>query len=135
MFRKAISIIAILFLAVSSTFAITQRRAIVVNDSIVVKPNQRRWITFNVGRDGARLIGSFRAEGGSRNDIKVVVMTTEELENYNNGNEATVNYTSRTSKTVGRFNVYLPEGEYCILFDNPAIVSNKVVRIIAELQY
>jgi hypothetical protein len=134
MLKKSLPIVAALLLIVSFVRAVPQETRVIVSDSITVAPGEIKWYTFDVDRDGGHIIGNFRAQGGSHNDIRVLIMSAEEIENYKNGNNTETYYDSG-KKTVGRFNVNVPGGSYCLVFDNKfSVVSNKAVRIYAEVQ-
>jgi hypothetical protein len=74
----------------------------------------------------------FRAQGGSRNDIQVMIMDADNFENWKNGNSADTYYNSGR-KTVGSFDVTLGKGTYFSVFNNnyslitpKAVIPNRV---------
>ena len=83
-----------------------------------------------------RVVGSFRASGGSGNDIQPLLAEWSECENWINGHEARALY-SRPKTTNGRFDVKIPEpGTYCIAFNNRfSLLSAKNVSADIELSY
>jgi len=71
--------------------------------------------------------------GALINDIRVLIIESLECENYLNGNKATVSY-DNGAKTVGKFDVKLDKGGYCIIFDNRnSVVSAKEVAARVSL--
>ena len=96
-------------------------------EEFVVKAGVARYWKFNVSGSTGRVAGSFRASGGAHNDIRVLITDSDECENYINGNRANVFYDSG-QKTVGKIDVRLNQGGYCIIFDNRnSVVSTKEV--------
>ena len=96
-------------------------------EEFVVKPTTARSWNFRVPPGGGRVGGGFRASGGARNDIRMIIAEETECVNFLNGNEAQVQYDSGP-KTIGKFDVPLSEGGYCIIFDNRnSLVSIKEV--------
>jgi hypothetical protein len=93
-----------------------------------------RYWKFTVAANLATLAGSFRASGGAHNDIRVLITDSDECENYINGNRANVFYDSG-QKTVGKFDVNLRQGGYCLIFDNRnSLVSGKEIDAQVYLQ-
>jgi hypothetical protein len=86
-------------------------------EEFVVKARVARYWKFTVSGSTGRVAGSFRASGGSHNDIRALITDSDECENYLNGNQANVFYDSG-QKTVGKIDVTLKQGGYCIIFDN-----------------
>jgi hypothetical protein len=75
-------------------------------------------------RTGVRRVQGF---GGAKNDTRVVIAEGSECVNYLNGNRASTFYDSGP-KTIGKIDVTLRNGEYCIIFDNRnSVVSSKEV--------
>ena len=96
-------------------------------EEFVVKAGVARYWKFQVTDETGVAAGSFRASGGAHNDIRVLITDSDECENYLNGNRANVVYDSG-QKTVGKIDVRLNRGGYCIIFDNRnSIVSAKEV--------
>jgi hypothetical protein len=102
-------------------------------DEFVVKPRLPRHWNFQVVSAG-RVSGEFRASGGAKNDIRVVIAESSECVNYLNGNRANTFYDSGP-KTIGKINLTLPQGEYCIVFDNrSSVVTSKEIAATVWLQ-
>lgn len=103
-------------------------------DEFVVKARVARYWRVSVAANIGTLVGSFRASGGAHNDIRVLITDSDECENYLNGNRANVFYDSG-QKTVGKFEVNLKQGGYCLIFDNRnSLVSEKEVASAIYLQ-
>lgn len=101
-------------------------------DEFVVKPGIARYWSFSTG--GGRVTGQFRASGGSNNDIRVVITDSDGCINYLNGNRGNWLYDSGKT-TVGRIDLGLSPGAYCIIFDNSnSVVSSKEVAARIYLQ-
>jgi hypothetical protein len=84
----------------------------------------------------ARVVGSFRASGGSGNDVQVVLAEESEWENWVNGHEARVLY-STGRITTGKIDVPIAEaGTYYLAFSNAfSTFSEKDVFAEVELRY
>ena len=96
-------------------------------DEFVVKPKPPRSFNFQISSSTGRVYGEFRASVGARNDIRVVIAESSECVNYLNGNRATTFYDSGP-KTIGKIDVTLRNGDYCIVFDNRnSVVTSKEV--------
>lgn len=98
------------------------------------------WVTYRLRIEpemrNAVLTGSFRAAGGMGNDVAAVVATESEFQNWINGHEARVVYSSGGRKTTDSFKVALPQGEYILAISNKfSIVSLKTVFLNADLSY
>ena len=64
------------------------------------------------------ITGSFRASGGSGNDISVLVLSDMDFTNWNNGHESHCVYQSGTV-TVGQIDTFfLVPGKYHLVFSN-----------------
>lgn len=122
-----------LLIGVACGFAVFAEAAKLVPDEFVVKPGLIRYWKFTVG-SSAQVIGGFRAQGGSRNDIEAIVAEWDECENWLNGNGARVLYSSG-KVTNGKLNVSLRSGEYCVAFSNRmSAVSAKEIAAAIELR-
>jgi hypothetical protein len=76
--------------------------------------------TFSVepGMQNFRLTGHFQASGGTGNDIQAVLATEDEFQNWVNGHQAKVFY-STAQTTTGNLNVGpLVPGRYVLAFSN-----------------
>jgi hypothetical protein len=105
---------------------------------IAVGPGQYRYWRFEVASSmlTPRVMGNFHASGGSGNDIEAVVAEWGECENWLNGHQAQVRYTSG-KVTNGSIDVALRDaGSYCLAFSNKmALVSGKTVTGDIALRY
>src|ERR1043165_2794525 len=110
-------------------------RAVIVNTAFTVKAGDAKVWTFRVGSEGANVVGRFRAEGGSGNDIKCLILDADSFENWRNGHSVRTYYNSEKI-TVANINVNLPQGEYVLVFDNTfSGLSNKAVTANVEMRW
>ena len=110
-------------------------RAVIVNTAFTVKAGDAKYWTFRVGSDGANVVGRFRAEGGSGNDIKCLIVDADSFENWRNGHRVKTYYNSEKI-TVANINVNLPQGEYVLVFDNTySVLTNKAVTANVEMRW
>ena len=110
-------------------------RAVIVNTAFTVKAGDAKYWTFRVGSDGANVVGRFRAEGGSGNDIKCLIVDADSFENWRNGHRVKTYYNSEKI-TVANININLPQGEYVLVFDNTfSGLSNKAVTANVEMRW
>ena len=108
-------------------------RVVIVNTAFTVKAGDAKYWTFGVGNDGANVIGRFRAEGGSGNDIKCLILDADSFENWRNGHRVRTYYNSEKI-TVANINVNLPQGEYVLVFDNTySVLTNKAITANVEM--
>ena len=105
---------------------------------IAVGPGQFQYWRFEVapGMLTPRVIGTFYASGGGGNDIEAIVAEWSECENWLNGHQAQVEYSSG-KVTNGSINVALRDaGSYCLAFSNKmGLVSGKTVTGDIALRY
>ena len=110
-------------------------QAVILNSAFAVKAGDAKYWNFQVGNSGANVVGRFRAEGGSGNDIKCLILDADSFENWRNGHRVKTYYNSEKI-TVANINVNLPEGEYVIVFDNTfSGLSNKAVTAKVEMRW
>lgn len=83
-----------------------------------------------------RVVGSFHASGGSGHDIQAVLAEESEFENWINGHQAQVLY-STGQITNGKIDVYITQpGTYFLAFNNKfSLVTDKDVFAEVELSY
>lgn len=107
--------------------------------AVAVDPRSFTWIPVDV-RDvplmHAYLGGYFEAEGGSGNDIDVMLVDSDGLMNLRNGHSASVFYNSG-KVTIDHPRVGpLPPGLYYVIFSNTfSIFTNKAVQNHLEIDY
>lgn len=84
----------------------------------------------------ARVVGSFHASGGSGNDIQAVLTEESEFENWINGHQARVLY-STDKVTNGKFDVAITQaGTYYVAFSNAfSLLTDKDVFAEVDLRY
>lgn len=94
--RKLWSIYLTLTLALlfSSAIANPLGRVEIVNTAFTVKAGDAKYWNFQVGSAGASVVGRFRAEGGSGNDIKCLILDADSFENWRNGHKVRTYYNS-----------------------------------------
>jgi hypothetical protein len=110
-------------------------RALIVNTAFTVTAGDAKYWTFRVGSDGANVVGRFRAEGGSGNDIKCLILDADSFENWRNGHRVKTYYNSEKI-TVANININLPQGEYVLVFDNTfSGLSNKAITANVEMRW
>ena len=110
-------------------------RAVIVNTAFTVKAADAKYWSFQVGSAGANVVGRFRAEGGSGNDIKCLILDADSFENWRNGHKVKTYYNSEKI-TVANINVNLAPGEYMLVFDNTfSALSNKAVTANVEVRW
>ena len=84
-------------------------RTVIVNTAFTVKAGDAKYWNFQVGSEGTNVVGRFRAEGGSGNDIKCLILDADSFENWRNGHRVKTYYNSEKI-TVANISVSLPEG-------------------------
>lgn len=110
-------------------------RSTIVNTAFTVKAGDAKYWNFRVGSSGANIVGRFRAEGGSGNDIKCLILDADSFENWRNGHRVRTYYNSEKI-TVANININLPEGDFVLVFDNTfSGLSNKAVTANVEMKW
>jgi hypothetical protein len=113
-----------------------------VNGMITVRAGGYYDQSFSVtsSMQNARITGSFRASGGSGNDIVTLIMDDMAFTNWVNGHQVQVYYQSGQI-TVANIDASLPLGKYHLVFSNTfssfssKSVSTKVDLNWSELRY
>ena len=111
----------------------------VVNATITVSPGKHYDIPFSVDVNAmrnVRVAGSFRASGGSGNDIIAIIMDDMAYINWVNGHKVSVLYSSGKI-TVADMNVAITaSGKYHLVFSNNfSIFSSKDVSARVDLEW
>ena len=110
----------------------------IINQEVVVKPREYYVITAYVPFwvTSPKLHVSFRAYGGSGNDIKVYLFDKDSFINWENGHSVTPLY-STEKETIDEFSIPVTSGKkYYIVIDNTfSIFSKKYVKIYIYLTY
>ena len=110
-------------------------RDAIVNTAFTIKAGDAKYWNFQVGSAGANVVGRFRAEGGSGNDIKCLILDADSFENWRNGHRVRTYYNSEKI-TVANININLPQGEYVLVFDNTySVLTNKAVTANVETRW
>ena len=110
-------------------------QGVIVSTAFTVKAGDAKYWNIHVGSDGANVVGRFRAEGGSGNDIKCLILDADSFENWRNGHRVRTYYNSEKI-TVANINVNLPQGEYVLVFDNTySVLTNKAVTANVEIRW
>lgn len=103
-----------------------------MNNIISVPAGKYRYYPVFVSGD-MNMVGTFRAYGGSGNDIKVYVLDEMSFINWKNRHSAETLYNSGR-ETVGKINVALNPGKYYLIFDNTfSFISDKGINAHIEL--
>lgn len=110
-----------------------------VNATITVGPGEHYDIAFSVDVDAmqdVRVVGSFRASGGSGNDIKAFIMDDLAYINWVNGHQVSVLYSSGKI-TIANINVPITSSDrYHLVFSNDfSIFSSKDVSTRVDLEW
>jgi hypothetical protein len=129
--------IVVVFCAVLSLpiTASTASKITIVNTAFTVRAGDARYWNFRVGRDGANVIGRFRAEGGGGNDIKCLILDGDSFENWRNGHTVNTYYNSGKI-TVANINVRLGESNYILVFDNTySVLTSKAVTANVDVRW
>jgi zinc-ribbon domain len=104
----------------------------IAKGSFVVAPGKYTCWDFEIvfENDTTRIVGKFQAEGGSGNDIRVMLLTAEGFLNWSNGHGCqNCSFYDSGKVTAGHIDVKVPEGKYYLIFSNiGAFFSNKVVK-------
>ena len=136
--RRSWTVYLTLTLVVLFTWSVTASplgQAVIVNTAFTVKAGDAKYWNFQVGSAGANVVGRFRAEGGSGNDIKCLILDADSFENWRNGHRVRTYFNSEKI-TVANINVNLPQGEYVLVFDNTySALTNKAVTANVEMRW
>ena len=84
--------------------------------SFPVNPRQFRTYVWSPTGD-CHIYGRFEAAGGAKNDVNAIVLTSDEMQNLQNGNRFQALYMSGYV-TVGNIDLNVPAGSYNIVFQN-----------------
>lgn len=123
----ALSLLLIVSLQSLADHTATAQSRRLVQQTSTVSAGNYVYVRFDIGRDGAIVSGRFYAQGGSGNDIKVLVLDTDGFENWRNGH-STPTYYNSGQVTVGSINIRLAQGTYYLIYANTfSLVTNKVV--------
>lgn len=122
-----VSLVSLLCIT-AATSALPSRRVTLIDTAFTVEPRRFNVKGFSIdNRTPGGILGRFRAQGGSGNDIEVFVFEEDQFENWRNGH-ATPAFYSSGKLTVGKFAVRLPPGNYFLVFSNLfSANSNKAV--------
>lgn len=93
-------------------------RTPLLNGSVGINAGHFWSMPFRITANSGGIVeGSFRAQGGNRNDIYCAVVSELEFENLRNGNDYRVYYESGRV-TVAELNVRLPRGDFRLVLSN-----------------
>ncbi|MDQ1593234.1 MAG: hypothetical protein QOG71_3861 [Pyrinomonadaceae bacterium] len=107
----------------------------IVNTAFTVGAGKAKYFNFRVTGNRVDVQGRFRAEGGSGNDIKVLILDSDGFENWRNGHQTSTYYNSG-KRTVGNITAQLGPGDYVLVYDNTfSAMSNKAITTNAEVQW
>lgn len=103
----------------------------VVHGQFQVPAQQYRSWIFVVPSENVRnyrITGHFSTIGGAGSDIQAVIATDDDFQNWINGHEANVFYSTPGKVTTGQIDVTLPPGRYTLAFSNKfSLVTTKAV--------
>jgi hypothetical protein len=89
---------------------------------------------FQFRSSGQHVFGHFKAEGGSRNDIRVSIFDEDGFANWQNRRTARTYYDSG-KVTAGKIDVRLKPGTYYLVFENSfSGLSNKAITSDIQIQ-
>ena len=125
--------------AATTTSGSGQKNTFVLySGSIVINEGSSNSKEFSVpqGATNVRIQGSFAAAGGSTNNIKVYVMSSNDYAKWQEGHSANTYYSSGL-ETTGLIDATLSPGvSYYIVFDNTyTILESKTVYATITLTY
>ena len=107
--------------------------------ALALAPNQMQSIGFVIPDDwrNARLVGNFRAQGGSGNDIEALITDEDGLINKQNNMWARIKVWYQSGRvTVDTLNVRLPTGKSHLIFENRfSVFSNKAITLNMRIEY
>lgn len=110
-----------------------------VNGTITVGAGKHYDIPFSVDTSimkDVKVVGSFRASGGSGNDIVALVMNDTAYVNWANGHQVNVTYTSGKMTTDNINEAITASGKYHLVFNNSfSSVSSKNVSTAIDLKW
>jgi hypothetical protein len=93
----------------------------------IVQPGRWEAFGFQVFEGGARIEGTFSANGAFGDDVGVIILDAHQLPIYRAGGTVSTRYNSRRT-SFGSVDVFLPAGNYVLVVDNSgAMVSSKKV--------
>ncbi len=108
------------------------------NGTVTISPLDWGSQSFNVTGKmlNAKVVGTFRASGGSGNDIIVLVMDEMDYINWSNGHEVRVLYSSG-QLTTGNINAAVgTPGKYRLVFSNMfSLLTSKKVTSKIDLRW
>lgn len=108
------------------------RQLALAEPALTVAPGQYVFYKFTAP-DRGRVTGRFRAAGGSGNDIQVLILDSDQFENWRNGHNTSAYYNSQ-KVTVSNVDAMLREGTYYLVFNNNfSAFSNKAITADIKL--
>jgi hypothetical protein len=110
---------------------IPQKQVLVNNQSFIVSARRINMSRIQVTRV-CQVVGHFQAQGGSGNDVRVVITNEDGYQNLLNNHAFSYWYDSGKA-TAGTINVTLGADKYYVVFDNRfSMISNKAVTLYLE---
>jgi hypothetical protein len=105
-----------------------------ISGPVTVPPGKIYQVRFSVDTAPARVVGQFRAVGGTGNDTEAVVADEDSFENWSNGHPSKVLYSSGRV-TVGTVDAWIRKpGTYYVAFSNrSSVLSSKQVDANIDL--
>jgi hypothetical protein len=131
-------VIVVIFAVILADVSTVSHTTQIVNKVATVDPHTYNYYQFTVpkGASGISVSGTFTAQGGSDNDIKVYIFDKTDFSHYQNGEDYTSLYQSGQT-TTSSFITKLPSsGTYYLVLDNQfSADSQKTVNIQANVSY
>ena len=106
-------------------------------EALALRPGYIHWFPFEVPGDwrNVRLKGRFQAQGGSGNDVQIVVTDEDGLTNFRNRHGFRSWYNSQKT-TVDSVNIQLPPGQFYLVISNSfSVFAHKSVTMNFQLNY
>lgn len=140
--RNLISLIVIIIVVVGVVIASLSMQSprvytiTIFNDQETVNAYTPHPFSIPPGASNSSVSGTFTAQGGSDNDIKVYIIDSADFWNYTNNNDFSYLYYSGQIHTAS-FSVNLSSGDYYLLLDNKfaALSYQKLVNIQMNATY
>lgn len=108
-----------------------------VGKAFTVGANSYIWFEFEIpsNAEAARIAGSFEAQGGSGNDVQVILTDSQGFTNFQNGHSFRSPYSTQKI-TTDTFNVPLSPGRYYLIFNNRfSVFTPKAVSAEIDLHW
>jgi hypothetical protein len=102
-------------------------------ENIELGTDRHRFFDFSTRPNGGRVVGQFAARGGVANDMRVLILTPKEYQNFVAQYPFGAEYDSGKI-TSGSMDVSLPSGDYRLVIMNPSIWTPRRIRSFISLE-